>query len=78
MITFSWGGGGVTVHTAGRSEEHGDGNKLNYTVFNINMAGQDKAGQTHRKTGSNQETRQTLPEQTGLLIHRIMRQTQLY
>ncbi len=36
----------VTVHTAGRNEEHADVDKLKLTVFN-----KDKAGQTHRNTG---------------------------
>ncbi len=35
----------VTVHTAGRNEEHED--KLKMTVFNVD-ARQDKAGQAHR------------------------------
>ncbi len=33
----------VTVHTAGRNEEHEDEDKLKITVFNIDTAGQDKA-----------------------------------
>ncbi len=41
----------VTVHTAGRNEEHEDEDKLKWTVFNVDKAGQDKAGQTHRNTG---------------------------
>ncbi len=45
---------GVTVHTMGRIEEHADENKLKITVFNTDKARQDKAGQTHRNTGSNE------------------------
>ncbi len=41
----------VTVHTAGRNEEHADEDKLKLTVFNMDQARQDKAGQTHRNTG---------------------------
>ncbi len=41
----------VTVHTAGRNEEHADVDKLKLTVFNKDKARQDKAGQTHRNTG---------------------------
>ncbi len=43
--------------------------KLKITVFNINKAGQDKARQTHRNTGSNEWTRPKLTEQAGNKIH---------
>ncbi len=33
----------VTVHTAGRNEEHANEDKLKHTVFNSNMAGQGRA-----------------------------------
>ncbi len=67
----------VTVHTAGRNAEHEDEDKLKMTVFNVDKAGQDKAGQTHRNTGSNEQTRRKLTEQTGTKIHRIITNTQL-
>ncbi len=38
----------LTVHTAGRNEEHGDVDKLKITVFNSNKAGQDKARLTQK------------------------------
>ncbi len=34
----------VTVHTMGRNEEHGDEDKLKYTVFNVDKAGQTQTG----------------------------------
>ncbi len=37
----------VTVHTAGKNEEHADEDKLKLTVFNTDKARQGKAGQTH-------------------------------
>ncbi len=55
----------VTVHTAGRNEEHRDEDKLKITVFNIDKAGQDKVGQTRMNTRSKELIRSKLTEQTG-------------
>ncbi len=40
----------VTVHTAGRNEEHADEDKLKLTVFNMDKARQGKARQGRADT----------------------------
>ncbi len=49
----------VTVHTAGRNEEHADVDKLKLTVFNKDKARQDKTRQGRAGQGRAGQGRHT-------------------
>ncbi len=47
----------VTMHTAGRNEEHADEDKLKITVFNLDKQGKTRQGRRTGTPGSNKWTR---------------------